>query len=267
MIALALLLAAASPDHHAVRIAVADLESKGVDPKLNKIFLDSLLAEIRKLQRASVIGMDEVRAMLDLEAQKQMLGCGEEQSCLAEVAGAVGADVLIVGGIVDIGGEIVVGLKRIDQKSASVTQQTSQRLQAGNGEEVLAAVGPAVEKLFPDLPLRAGEQRGVSPEMALRLNPPPVPVWAFVTTSAVAGAALAGTGVTLGLWALAQGSYADLAEQARQAPVAGKELKQRENGMLGAETTMWIFAGASGALVASAGALVPFVDWNGFASP
>jgi hypothetical protein len=264
MIALALLLSVQTP-HPAMRVAVADLESKGVDAKLNKIFLDSLLAELRKLQHASVIGMDEVRAMLDLEAQKQILGCGEEKSCLAEIAGAVGADVLIVGGLVDVGGETVLSLKRIDQKSAAVAQQVSVRLAHGNGEEVLAAVGPSVEKLFPELPLRPGEKRGVSPEMALRLNPPPVPVWGFITSASIAGVGVLLTGTVFALWAASQQSYKDLASSAVAAPVAGVQLVDKEHTMRDAEAAMWTCAAVTVVAGAVTGALAPFTDWQGYA--
>jgi hypothetical protein len=210
--------------------------------------------------------MDEVRAMLDLEAQKQMLGCGEEKSCLAEIAGAVGADVLIVGGLVDVGGETVLSLKRIDQKSAAVAQQVSVRLaKGGNGEEVLAAIGPSVEKLFPDLPLRPGEKRGVSPEMALRLNPPPVPVWGFVTSASIAGAALLSTGAVFALWASSQQSYKDLAASAVAAPVPGVKLVADENAMRSAEAALWTCAAVTVAAGVVTGALVPFTDWQGYA--
>src|ERR1043166_2942376 len=222
---------------------------------------------MRKLQHVSVIGMDEVRAMLDLEAQKQMMGCGEEKSCLAEIAGAVGADVLVVGGIVDIGGERVVTLKRIDQKSASVAQQASQRLanEGKNGEEILAAVGPAIEKLFPDFPLRKGETRGVDPQMALLLNPPPLPVWAFATSAAVTGAALVATGVSALVWQSAQSAYRDEGKLATTQTVAGADVVSRESAMLGAETTMWILVGATATTAVVTAAMVPFVDWNGYA--
>ena len=64
---------------------------------MRALFLDSLLAELRKLERVSVIGMDEVRAMLDIEAQKQALGCDDDEGCLAEIAGALGAPADIIG--------------------------------------------------------------------------------------------------------------------------------------------------------------------------
>jgi hypothetical protein len=206
--------------------------------------------------------MDEVRRMLDLEAQKQILGCGEEQSCLADIAGAVGADVLIVGGIVDLNGERVVGLKRIEQKSASVTQQVSQRLQVQGGEEVLALVGPAIEQLFPDLPLRDGETRGVAPELALRLNPPPLPLGALVGAGVATGGALLATVASGAWWLGASGSYRDLVQAARAQEVDGKDVVAREDQMLLAETTMWLSAGALVLAAVTTAAMVPFTRFE-----
>jgi hypothetical protein len=59
--------APASPAR-ALRVGVASLEREGIEPRVAGVVEDSLLIELRKLARTSVIGMTEIRAMLDLEA-------------------------------------------------------------------------------------------------------------------------------------------------------------------------------------------------------
>lgn len=193
-----------APRRKAVRIAVQDLQVSEVDPRVAAVVTDSLLQELRKLQGVSVIGMDEIRAMLDQEATRSMAGCDDE-SCLADLAGALGAEILIVGSMAKVGDEHVFGLRRIEQAEARVSGSVSRRLEAVDGEEFLAIIGPAVEELFPDYALRAGKTRGVDEEVALKLNPPPlapVAFWSVVGTSGGA-AALATALFTVHVFAVA----------------------------------------------------------------
>jgi hypothetical protein len=251
-------------EQRALRVAVADIDAADIEDKLKVVFLDSLLAELRKLDRVSVIGMDEVRAMLDMEAQKQAIGCGEEESCLAEIAGALGADVMVIGGIAKVGEEKIVSLKRVEQREAKVSQQYSQRLKDIGGEELLAAIGPSVEALFPDRELRAGMERGVAPELALRLNPPPLPPWAFWTTVGVAGGATALSGITALWWGAAQADYSDFVAGATEpGGVDGAEVVKREGNLVAAEVTTWTLLGIGVVAGAAAAASVPLVDWQG----
>ena len=80
-----------------LRVAVYKLDGAGMDPRVMRVVEDSLLAEVRKLQHSSAISMDEVKALLEFEADRQRTGCSDD-SCLAEIAEALGADALIVGG-------------------------------------------------------------------------------------------------------------------------------------------------------------------------
>jgi hypothetical protein len=117
--------------------------------------------------------------MLELEADKASLGCEGDSSCLAEIADALGADVLIVGRMSKVGTEHVFAVRRIDQARAAVDGAFTDRLQPSGGEEFLAAIGPAVEQLLPDVPMRPGMKRGVSEKVLLRLRPPPLQPWTF----------------------------------------------------------------------------------------
>jgi hypothetical protein len=57
----------------------------------------SLLPEVRKLEGVSAIGMGEIREMLSVEYQRQMMGCQADEACLAEICGALGTDELVRG--------------------------------------------------------------------------------------------------------------------------------------------------------------------------
>lgn len=200
--------------------------------------------------------------MLDLEAQKQLVGCNDD-SCLAEIADSLGVDGVVIGSIARLESKTVFGLRRIDQREAKTVGQVVEHLTAAQGEEVFAAVGPFVEQLFPEFPLRVGAVRGVSPELALRLNPPPLPpaVFAIVAgAAAVTGLGAAGAAAVNGV----------LFNQVMA--LQGQALKQSIDGEAFVEaraaSDRWAvaavaLAAASGVLAVGAGGVALFTDWRG----
>jgi hypothetical protein len=246
-----------------LRVAVMDLKlGETILPRTGRIVADNIVSEIRKLQGVTVVSMDELRTMLEEEANRQTLGCDEKSSCLAEITDALGADVIIVGSVADLDGARVFSLRRVEQNKAAVAADVNERLVAAGGEELLAAVGPSVAKLFPDTPLKPGEQRGVAPERARLLNPPPLPVWSTVAVAGAGVVALAG-GVGLGVAAAneADGLQAQL-DASVTSPTQGKlivERQQRVDQLALAANVLYIAAGA-GAL--STGAMALFTDWT-----
>src|SRR5207237_799216 len=146
-----------------------DFAVNDVDPRVARVVAESLVFELRKLERTNVISFDEVRAMMNLEAEKQTLGCSKDDSCLAQIADALGVDYLVTGTLAHVGDTHVFGLRLLDQSAASAERSVNKVLPAQNGAEFLGEIGPAVETLFPDVPIRAGQTRGISPEIAKRL--------------------------------------------------------------------------------------------------
>ena len=65
------------------RVAVYDLERVNIPEGMARVVTTALLAEVRKLEGASVIGMEEIREMLNFEAQRQAMGCDADESCMA----------------------------------------------------------------------------------------------------------------------------------------------------------------------------------------
>ncbi len=195
-----------------LQIAVYDLEMAD-DVRLGRLLTDQLVVEIRKLGGASVIGMTEIKAMLDHEAAKAMTGCEEDESCLADIAGALGVDVIVIGSVAKVGNEHVVGMRRIDQRNAKVAGQYQQRItDDGTGQALMAAIGAAVEEMFGDMPLKEGQSRGVSDAVLYRLDPPPLPAWVFWSSAVGSGALLAAAAslalLNGGAWLLHTGYYA-----------------------------------------------------------
>ncbi len=265
-IALLLALAAQSAEApHLRRIAVADLQVAGVEPRVVRVVTDNLVAELRKLDGVSVLGLDEVRAMLEHESNRQLVGCPADQgSCLAELVDALGADILVTGSIADVDGARALSLVRIAPGDAKVSARVDERLTAAGGEELLAAVGPAVEKLFPDVKLRPGQTRGVAPEIARRLNPPPLPAWATLSAAGVVAGVSALTVVSAVLFVEEQASYTTLvSSSSADKPVSGALLIEQGRRVEDAALATNVLLASSVLGGAVTGVMALFTDWAG----
>jgi hypothetical protein len=252
-----------TPSRRVLRVAVYDFNTDDIPPRVGRLVTDATVAELRKLEGLSVVGMDEIRAMLDHESQKQMVGCTDE-SCLAEIAGALGVDHIVIGTVAALEGQSLFGLKRIDQRNAQTVSSSNLRLDAGNGEELLAAVGPAVEETFADHPLLPGESRGVSEELALALNPPPLPTWVFFSGAAVTGGSLVASLVALSAYGFSQIDYAVTADRSVAGAIPGKELVDKGNVVVAGAVAAGVLGGVTLLLGAATGVSALFTDWRGY---
>ncbi len=249
----------------ALRLALPDVKVSGDLPQRQVALLETaLLAEIRKLEGVSVIGMSEIRQMLSFEYQRQMLGCQADGQCLAEIAGALGVDEMVHAQVIVEGKTATFSLHRISMRQARVVGTHTKRLDRAGGEELLGDVGPAVQQVFPDRALREGATRGVDKSIALRLNPPPLPRWPFFATAGAAVAALAG-GVVAGVMSQdAQNQYKSLSQQSLSQPVSGSQLQSLEQTAQSRAQTANILFIAGGVLAVGAGVEALFTDWHGY---
>jgi hypothetical protein len=184
------------------RIAVYDVVASGLAPHLGPLMQSALTTELRKLDGAIVVGMDEIRTMLDREAARQLSSCDEDESCLAGIADALGAQTLVTTSVAALSAdEVTVTATRIDTATMAVREKFFARVKPDEGRALIAAVGPVVEKLFADVPLAPGASRGVDKRLIVRANPPPLPPAVTWAGASVAGVAAAGAGV-LGAWNL-----------------------------------------------------------------
>jgi hypothetical protein len=247
-----------------LRIAVYTLENTGVDVRVARLVDRFLLVELRKLAAVNVIGMEEIQQMLDHEAAKQLMGCSADESCLAEIAGSLGVDEIITGNLARVGDEHIIGLRRIDQHQAAVTGNVSRRLVAESGEEFLAAIGPAIAELYPDRVLRAGVSRGVAPEVALALDPPPLDPWMPLTALVGAGAFAALGAGTFGLYALATLLHTSMLAEAEVTEQPWSTIAGVRNASNVFAVSTWVLVAGAAVLGGTGGILALFTDWKGY---
>jgi hypothetical protein len=231
------------------------------------LLTDVAAAALAGHQQLDVVTSRDLREVVEVEASKQMLGCSDEKSCLAEVAGAMGARYVVSGQLGALGERLVLTISVFDARQGSSSGR--QALQADSIEALSAQVDPAVDRLVAGLALPAEGAR----EKVLVLDfkatasstvvpPPPAPAAGVGPLLLVGGGAgvglgalLAGVGGVLG--ALAWSADGDVLDAPTQVAAAEK-LAARDALALGANVLYGIGATVAvvGAGVAVAGLFV-----------
>jgi hypothetical protein len=227
------------------------------------LFVGALSAELRKLKGVSVLSSDDIRLLLTQEATRQAAGCTSE-SCLAEIADALGADVVVSSSLLSTDKEHVLQVRRMQTHTAEA-KAFERRFAPADNEEYLAALGQVVAELFADKPLRDGVTRGVSKEVGLRLNPPPLPIWSTVVVAGSAGL-LAGVGAGAGGLSilLLQQAQSAVASSTTERSAAKPVRQAQQNAQSAAAVANSDFAAAA-ALAVTGAVMFFFTDFHGYA--
>jgi hypothetical protein len=153
---IALLLAAhaatATPADDRMRTVILGITARrGVDdPKLAAALTDVVQGVYAGDVRRIVIGRDDITRVLQLEADKQQMGCDSDK-CLAEVGQALDAQRIVSGSLDKIGDGYLVTLSEIDAKSLEPVGRAQDR--AKNDENALVDV---VTRLAKELVQQSG---------------------------------------------------------------------------------------------------------------
>jgi hypothetical protein len=127
------------------RIVVPEVAVSGTTQDVGNVVTELVLEALLNRHCIRALGPSDLRDMLDTEKQKQLLGCDKE-SCMAQIAGAMGAERLISGLVGKLGDTHVVTLKLIDTRSAEVSARATRKFQ--KIDEVPDAIGPLVDELL-----------------------------------------------------------------------------------------------------------------------
>jgi hypothetical protein len=245
------------------RAAVYELRVEGIEARVTETVTRSLVAELRKRERLLIVDLEDIKAALDVEAERQALGCDDDDAgCLVELSDALGVDEILVGSITPVGEQRVFALRRVDRKKGAAVKSASRHLVPRGGEELLAAVGPLVEELYGDFPLREGETAGVPKELALQLNPPPIPAVATWSTLGAGGAVALLAGGAAVWSALEYGAAAELTSASRDETIPAALATQRYDNAVSAGYVAQGLGVAAGLLVVAGGIMLPFTNFT-----
>ncbi|MFH1809067.1 MAG: DUF3829 domain-containing protein [Pseudomonadota bacterium] len=98
-----------------------------------------------------VLSSADLRAVIALEAEKQMVGCDEADSaCLAEIAGALGARFIVISQIGALERSLVLGLTLYDAQAGRAAGR--ELVRAASLEGLVEQVPPTVQRLVSRIP-------------------------------------------------------------------------------------------------------------------
>ena len=133
------------------RLLVLEPSSDVVDkPTLNTI-ASLMLVELSKQHGLDVISASDVKRLAELEGEKQAMGCADS-SCLAELAGAMGARYVVFGDVGTLGSLMILNLNLFDSQKATAVNRTT--VQSNGIEELPSKLAAGLVELAA--PLNAG---------------------------------------------------------------------------------------------------------------
>lgn len=139
------------------RIAVTGLSSAGeVDPKVAEAIGESVTAEVAARGYFEPISAGEIATLLGVERQRQLLGCGDD-SCMTEIASALGAPYVMSGSLTKLEGIFQLNLQVIDSQKARTLGRSTKIARDFEGLRSLIpyAVAEACGTPLPPPPSRA----------------------------------------------------------------------------------------------------------------
>jgi hypothetical protein len=117
-----------------LKIAVMDLTlPAGTSPELASALDAAITEALDRLGAFAPISSREVRRMLELEANKQFLGCDGGSDCLAEIGGALGADYAITGSLTADARAYVLQLQLTNTRAVRVEGRASREYSGPEG--------------------------------------------------------------------------------------------------------------------------------------
>jgi hypothetical protein len=256
------------PARKTIRVAVYEPTIAGVPERLARIVSSYVAAEVRKRERTSVLGGDELRAMMQASTGNATLGECSEERCLSEVADALGVDVVVLVQITAAEGEIFFGIRRIDQADQEVTGAVSERVADVDLAALLPLIGPSVQRLFPDVPLRPGETAGVDERAERVLRPPPLPPAVATSMFVLTGLSAAASAVFFMGSENARRTFEATASRASEqdGSVLYADVVAEREAAVSASTTSLATLGLTGLALVTSGVLSVFTDWEGLAA-
>lgn len=139
-----------------IKIAVPDFQGS-VAPEQRQFFVEYFSERLIALGNVQVTTPSQIAAVLGVERQKELLGCSQQVTCTAELAGALGAEVLILGSIAKVGSDFALTVKAIDAKTSQPVAALSGR--GAKEEALLDFLATAARQVHAEV---LGKFRGIS---------------------------------------------------------------------------------------------------------
>jgi TolB-like protein len=110
---------AARAESHRVAIAVLNFDDRGAGPNLTSNVASLVSNELSRFPVLQVISSHDIGSLISVEAQRQLLGCGDA-SCLTNLSAALGTEYIVSGNVGKVGATYLITLQLIRQSNATV---------------------------------------------------------------------------------------------------------------------------------------------------
>ena len=140
---------AASPAAAESGLAVLNLKAqRSLEAGLAEMISEATLSHLRTTGRfSSVIGSSDVATMISAEQQKMALGC-DDDSCLAEIGGALGVPYLLSGSLGNVGSRYMLNIKLLAVEEAKVAGRITQTFTSEDA--IVDGLNAALDSLLND---------------------------------------------------------------------------------------------------------------------
>jgi len=144
------------------KIAVLELRvDSGLDAAIAKTLDEVLLNAFHESGALDVLGSSDIATMLTLEEQRvQLTGCADD-SCLAEIGGALGVQLLASASVGAVGEQFILSVKVIDVNNARVVDRAGANVDRDETQLVEALTG-LVRKVTATLAIEQADTAGES---------------------------------------------------------------------------------------------------------
>ena len=213
--------AAESEEEQETGLAVMDLRlAKGIDPSVGALLNETIISKLDAMGLfTSIISGSDMRDMIDLETQKMALGC-EQDSCLAELGGALGVPYMMVSNLGRFGKQYILNIKLVAVEESKVLGRANKIL--ADEAKVLEALPMALQEVV-DAGLGSDEEESATPAAAVAeaAAAPASPSVAQPSASGGSSGALTRPLLWVGVGVMAGGAGAGYWSQ--QSVLSGKE--------------------------------------------
>ena len=156
------------------KMLMMDLKATRVEEDIVSIITDLISTELTTHDEFEIITGADMRQMAELEAERQSLGCMDDSSCLAELAGAMGARLVVYGSVGKLGKNIIISLNLFDSEKAKSAGR--ENIRATTLDTLPDQIPPAVAKLVSRFTQEYKKEKAVKVAKAEPIPPPPAPV-------------------------------------------------------------------------------------------
>lgn len=152
--------AAAKPAVATLKIAAPGFSQHGLTDSAGDFYADQLAQQL-SFHGLEVVTRTQVAALIGLERQRQLLGCGDESSsCAVELAGALGTDGLMLGDVAKVGDQYRISVRIISAKNG---EKLSSAVVTGSSEDtILDAFRGAAARIAAETKARARGEASTS---------------------------------------------------------------------------------------------------------